>query len=100
MGSAHPACASQTDVWPAKPAVPQALCALEKPRDQMLLPGVLAACRFTVLRMLQVVSRDPEPGLGGEPPYSLRITMCGGGLNNVPIYLSGHQINKSDRSDH
>ena len=31
---------AQTDVWPAKPGAPRALCVLEKPRDQMSLPGV------------------------------------------------------------
>lgn len=28
----QPACTPQTDVWPAKPAAPQAVCVLEKPR--------------------------------------------------------------------
>lgn len=47
------ACTSQTDVQSAKPAAPQALCVLEKPGDQMLLPGVPRACCTSILGMLQ-----------------------------------------------
>lgn len=54
----QPACTSQTDVRPAKPAMPQALCVLEKPGDQMLLPGVPPACRSSILGMLQWPSHD------------------------------------------
>lgn len=59
----QPPCTSQTDVRPAKPAVPQAVRALEKPGDQMLLSGVPPACRYAVLGMLQWPSRDLRVGL-------------------------------------
>lgn len=48
----QPACTSQTDVRPAMPAAPQAVCVLEKPGDQMLLPGVPPACRSAMLSVL------------------------------------------------
>lgn len=46
----QPARSSRTDVQPTKPAAPQAACVLEKPRDQMLLPGFLSAVPGTLRR--------------------------------------------------
>lgn len=54
----QPACSSRTDVQPAKPAAPQAACVLEKPQDQMLLPGFPSAHPSAVPGMLQRPSHD------------------------------------------
>lgn len=58
----QPACTSQTDVGPFEPAAPQAVCVLEKPGDQMLLPGVPPACCAATPAMLQWPSLDLKLG--------------------------------------
>lgn len=57
------ACTSRTDVRPAKPGAPQAVCVLEKPGDQMLLPGVPPACRCAISGHAPVAITWPQTGV-------------------------------------